>query len=149
MFLYSFINTDYLESTLIENRKIISFEIRDEDDITIRRRFDCWVLPQIEVRFLQVFLSHSVSCIEMSIDSIILALKIPWAKEPIGLQPMRSQGVRHNWATEHTYIILTRQEVVLNPHHKRQIIFVLFFARNMKTGFFLSSHKFSRYVDEN
>ena len=34
----------------------------------------------------------------MAIHSSILAWKIPWAKEPDGLQPMGSQRVRHNCA---------------------------------------------------
>ena len=34
--------------------------------------------------------------------SSILAWKIPWTEEPGGLQSMGPQGVRHNWATEHT-----------------------------------------------
>ena len=36
-------------------------------------------------------------------DPLILAWEIPWTEEPGGLQSMGSQGVRHDWATEHTY----------------------------------------------
>ena len=39
---------------------------------------------------------------EMAIHSIILAWKIPWTEKPGGLQFMGSQGVGHNWATDHT-----------------------------------------------
>ena len=38
---------------------------------------------------------------EMAIHSSILAWKIPWTEEPGGLQSMRSQRVRHDWATQH------------------------------------------------
>ena len=36
--------------------------------------------------------------------SSILACRIPWTEEPGGLRPMRSQRVRHDWATN-TYLI--------------------------------------------
>ena len=36
---------------------------------------------------------------EKATHSSILAWWIPWTKEPSGLQSMRSQRVRHNWAT--------------------------------------------------
>ena len=37
----------------------------------------------------------------MATHSSILAWKIPWTEEPSGLQSMRSQWVRHNWAPTH------------------------------------------------
>ena len=36
---------------------------------------------------------------EMAAHSSILARRIPWTKEPGGLQSMRSPRVRHNWTT--------------------------------------------------
>ena len=36
----------------------------------------------------------------MATHSSILAWEVPWTEEPGGLQPMRSQGVGHNWATD-------------------------------------------------
>ena len=36
---------------------------------------------------------------EMATHSSVLAWKIPWMEEPGGLQSMRLQRVRHNWAT--------------------------------------------------
>ena len=33
----------------------------------------------------------------------ILAWRIPWTEEPGGLQSVRSQRVRHDWATEHLH----------------------------------------------
>ena len=39
---------------------------------------------------------------EMATHSSILAWRIPWTKEPGGLQSMGSQRVRHDWAT-HIY----------------------------------------------
>ena len=33
--------------------------------------------------------------------SSLLAWRIPWTEEPGGLQPMGSQGVRHNLVTKH------------------------------------------------
>ena len=38
---------------------------------------------------------------EMTTHSSILAWRIPWAEEPGRLQSMRSQRIRHNWATKH------------------------------------------------
>ena len=35
----------------------------------------------------------------MGIHSSILAWRIPWTEEPVGLQSMRSQRVGQNWAT--------------------------------------------------
>ena len=35
----------------------------------------------------------------MATHSSTLAWRIPWTEEPGGLQPMRSQRVRHDWAT--------------------------------------------------
>ena len=40
---------------------------------------------------------------EMATHSSILTWKISWTEEPGGLLSMRSQRVRHNWATEHFY----------------------------------------------
>ena len=41
---------------------------------------------------------------EMATHSSILAWRIPWTKEPGGLQSMRLQRVRHDWATNtHTH----------------------------------------------
>ena len=36
---------------------------------------------------------------EMATHSSILAWRIPWTEEPVGLQPTGSQRVRYNWAT--------------------------------------------------
>ena len=36
---------------------------------------------------------------EMATHSSIHAWKIPWMEAPVGLHPMGSQRVRHNWAT--------------------------------------------------
>ena len=41
---------------------------------------------------------------EMATHSSILAWEIPLTEEPGGLQSMGSQRVRHDWATNHTYI---------------------------------------------
>ena len=38
---------------------------------------------------------------EIATHSSILAWEIPWTEEPGGLQSMRSQRVRHDWAIEH------------------------------------------------
>ena len=37
----------------------------------------------------------------MATHSSILAWRIPWTEEPAGLKSMRSQRVRHDWATRH------------------------------------------------
>ena len=40
---------------------------------------------------------------ETATDSSILAWRIPWTKEPGGLQSMGSQRVGHDRATSHTF----------------------------------------------
>ena len=49
--------------------------------------------------------SATQSCLKkMATHSSILAWRIPWTKEPGGLQSMGSQRVGHNWATNtHTH----------------------------------------------
>ena len=49
---------------------------------------------------------------EIATHASILAWKIPWTKEPGGLQFMGSQRVRYDWATEHTYYLL-----ILGAYH--------------------------------
>ena len=41
----------------------------------------------------------------MATHSSILAWKIPWAKEPGGLQFMESRRVEHDGATENTHTV--------------------------------------------
>ena len=41
---------------------------------------------------------------EMAIRFSILAWKIPWPEEPVGLQSMGSQRVRHDWTTLHFHM---------------------------------------------
>ena len=40
----------------------------------------------------------------MAIHSSFLAWKIPWTEEPVRLQSMKSQRVRHDWTTEHSRV---------------------------------------------
>ena len=42
---------------------------------------------------------------EMAIHFSILAWKIPWTKEPGGLQSMELQRIGHDWATQHAYML--------------------------------------------
>ena len=42
---------------------------------------------------------------EMTPHSSILTWEISWTEEPGRLQSMRSQGVGHDWVTEHTRIL--------------------------------------------
>ena len=46
---------------------------------------------------------------EMTTHSSILAWKIQWTEEPGGLQSMRSQRVRYDWATEYTPAQMSRK----------------------------------------
>ena len=47
--------------------------------------------------------------------SRIIAWKIPWTEDPGGLQSMRPQRVRHDWATEHThYVCYVHASVCIN-----------------------------------
>ena len=41
-----------------------------------------------------------------TIHSSIFAWRIPWTQEPVRLQFMGSQRVRHDLATEHTFCVL-------------------------------------------
>ena len=43
---------------------------------------------------------------EMATRSSILAWKIPWTEDPGGLQSMGPQRVGHDWATEHTSLMI-------------------------------------------
>ena len=52
---------------------------------------------------------------EMSTHSSILAWEIPWTEESDGLQPMSSQRVRHNWATN-TFISLNIADFLIEIH---------------------------------
>ena len=69
----------------------------------------------------------------MTTHSSILVWRIPWTKDPGGLQSVRSQRVRHDWVTNiftlsynyihiHIYIyynFVSQEEThVLNSHHK-------------------------------
>ena len=63
----------------------------------------------------------------MATHSSILAWRIPWTEEPVGLQSMGSQSIKHNWATECSTIqgcvSCTDYQVILfsglvNPHTK-------------------------------
>ena len=56
--------------------------------------------------------------------SSILAWKIAWTDEPGGLQSMRSQKVRHDWATAHTCTCIT------HTHKYTQILFLKRELRN-------------------
>ena len=49
---------------------------------------------------------------EMSPHSSILAWKIPWAEEPVGLQSIGPQRVRYKLATEHTHTGLTNTHYI-------------------------------------
>ena len=49
----------------------------------------------------------------------LLAWRIPWTDESGGLQSMRSQRVRHNWATKHNNSS-TAQHTVFSIHLKSQ-----------------------------
>ena len=41
----------------------------------------------------------------MTTHSSILSWRIPWTEEPGELQSMESQRVRHNWATNSSYVL--------------------------------------------
>ena len=58
-----------------------------------RRRFDPWVGKFPWRR-------------KMETHSTVLAWKIPWTEEPGRLQSKWSWGIRHNWATNHTLMLL-------------------------------------------
>ena len=51
--------------------------------------------------------------------SSILAWRIPWTEEPNGLQSIRSQRVRHNWATN------THAPVCMLSHFSRVGLFMI------------------------
>ena len=43
---------------------------------------------------------------EIETYSSVFVWEIPWTEEPGGLQPMRSQGVRHNLAIKHSQMMI-------------------------------------------
>ena len=47
---------------------------------------------------------------DMGTHSSILAWEIPWTEEPLGLQSMGWQRVRHSWARTHTWLIRRWQD---------------------------------------
>ena len=51
---------------------------------------------------------------KMATLSSILAWEIPRTEEPGGLQFLGSQGVGHDWATEHTHIPALAERQALN-----------------------------------
>ena len=54
----------------------------------------------------------------MSTRSSILAWEIPWAKEPGGLQSLRSQRVTHNRACTHNLVCGWHQILRLCPQER-------------------------------
>ena len=66
----------------------------------------------------------------MATHSSILAWRIPWTEEPIGLQSRGLQRVRHNWVTEHihTEIYWIKQNVL------SKLISPIFAFKKMSTG---------------
>ena len=50
---------------------------------------------------------------EMATHSNILAWKIPWMEEPVRLQSMGSQRIRHDWATSLHFIIQVNDTIKL------------------------------------
>ena len=73
---------------------------------------------------------------EMATHSSILAWKIPWTKEPGGLQSMGSRRVQHNWACTHT-IYLYLLEITLSAW-----ALAFFHCSNITAGLFLYFHLF-------
>ena len=51
----------------------------------------------------------------MATHSSILAWRIPWTEEPVGLQPMGSQRVRHYWA-RHEGVFYVSSKSPYKPH---------------------------------
>ena len=63
----------------------------------------------------------------MVTGSSILPWKIPWTVKPDGLQSMRSQRARHNWATEHagrqaSQIDMVQTELLMSPSPSHQTV---------------------------
>ena len=52
---------------------------------------------------------------EMATHSSILAWRIPWQKEPGGLQSKGSQRLRHEWVTEHAHTQHPHRRVLSLP----------------------------------
>ena len=53
----------------------------------------------------------------MATHSSILAWRIPWTEEPGGLQCMRSQRVRHDWATQHSTYSKNKTQHILPMYY--------------------------------
>ena len=65
---------------------------------------------------------------EMATHSSILAWRIPGTEEPVRLQSMGSQRVRHHWATSLTYLLtyLLASAFIVNP--LKWSLFYLFYT---------------------
>ena len=48
----------------------------------------------------------------------LLSGESPWREEPGGLWSMQSQGVRHNWVTKHTHLLLT---IAMSPEPPQKV----------------------------
>ena len=64
---------------------------------------------------------------EMATHSSIFPWKIPWTEEPGGLQSMGSQGVGHDWATEHM-CFLSKSKLNIKNSQKNEPL------QEMRTG---------------
>ena len=61
-------------------------------------------LPAVQETWVQPLGQEDPLEKEMATHSSILAWKIPWPEEPVGLQSMGSQRVRHDWTTLHFHM---------------------------------------------
>ena len=66
---------------------------------------------------------------EMATHSSILAWKIPWTKEPGGLQSMGLQRIEHNWATKHILKGMSKLVDLVDTVFRYHVIFCIFGIR--------------------
>ena len=67
----------------------------------------------------------------MPTHSNILAWRIPWTKEPGGLQSLASQRVRHNWATKWAHTCTHTHTPTPTPTHTHTQVWVLYLSPNL------------------
>ena len=92
----------HLAECLVHGRSLINVTLSTCHPFAVRFKSDnCIITCKLQSTYI---LREK----EMATHSSILAWRVPWTKEPGGLQSMGSQRVRHNWVTHihtHTYIL--------------------------------------------
>ena len=108
-----------------------------------------WLIPSYmalgrDLASLRCSFLISKLCRDMATHSRILAWKIPWTEEPGGLQPMGSQRLRHDWASnttqQYAYLIKKKHAGDFPGDPEVKIIYFLLGAQVWSLVWELRSH---------